>query len=43
VRQIWDGEIQPGKVFDMTLPLEQAPQGYEAMDQRRAIKVLLTL
>jgi threonine dehydrogenase-like Zn-dependent dehydrogenase len=43
VRQIWDGEIQPGKVFDLTLPLEQAPQGYEAMDQRRAIKVLLTL
>jgi threonine dehydrogenase-like Zn-dependent dehydrogenase len=43
VRQIWDGEIQPGKVFDMTLPLEQAPQGYEAMNQRRAIKVLLTL
>jgi threonine dehydrogenase-like Zn-dependent dehydrogenase len=43
VRKIWDGEIQPGRVFDMTLPLEQAPQGYEAMDQRRAIKVLLTL
>lgn len=43
VRQIWYSEIQPGKVFDMALPLEQAPQGYEAMDQRRAIKVLLTL
>ena len=43
VRQIWDGEIQPGKVFDMILPLEQAARGYEAMDQRNAIKVLLTL
>jgi threonine dehydrogenase-like Zn-dependent dehydrogenase len=34
-------EIDPGKVFDLTLPLEQAPDGYRAMDERRAIKVLL--
>ncbi|HYG82627.1 MAG TPA: zinc-dependent alcohol dehydrogenase family protein [Pyrinomonadaceae bacterium] len=43
IRLIWDGEIDPGKVFDLTLPLEQAPEGYKAMDERRAIKTLLTL
>lgn len=40
---IWDRAIDPGKVFDLTLPLEQAAQGYQAMDERRATKVLLTL
>ncbi|MDG6109538.1 zinc-dependent alcohol dehydrogenase family protein [Dactylosporangium aurantiacum] len=34
-------QIDPGKVFDLTLPLEQAADGYQAMDERRAIKVLL--
>jgi threonine dehydrogenase-like Zn-dependent dehydrogenase len=43
IRLIWDREIDPGKVFDLTLPLEQAPEGYKAMDERRATKVLLTL
>ena len=43
VQLIWDRKIDPGKVFDLTLPLEKAPEGYEAMDQRRATKVLLTL
>jgi threonine dehydrogenase-like Zn-dependent dehydrogenase len=38
---IWTRQIDPGKVFDLELPLEQAGAGYEAMDQRRAIKVLL--
>jgi threonine dehydrogenase-like Zn-dependent dehydrogenase len=38
---IWNRQIDPGKVFDLELPLEQAAAGYEAMDQRRAIKVLL--
>jgi threonine dehydrogenase-like Zn-dependent dehydrogenase len=33
--------IDPGKVFDLHLPLDQAPAGYQAMDQRGAIKVLL--
>jgi threonine dehydrogenase-like Zn-dependent dehydrogenase len=33
--------IDPGKVFDLELPLEQAPEGYRAMDERRAIKTLL--
>ncbi|HKS70388.1 MAG TPA: zinc-dependent alcohol dehydrogenase family protein [Ktedonobacterales bacterium] len=34
-------KIHPGKVFDLTLPLEQAAEGYRAMDERRAIKALL--
>jgi threonine dehydrogenase-like Zn-dependent dehydrogenase len=38
---IWNRTIDPGKVFDLELPLEQAPEGYTAMDERRAIKVLL--
>jgi len=43
IKMIWDRKIDPGKVFDVTLPLEQAPEGYKAMDERRATKVLLTL
>jgi threonine dehydrogenase-like Zn-dependent dehydrogenase len=38
---IWERHIDPGKVFDLELPLARAAEGYEAMDQRRAIKVLL--
>jgi threonine dehydrogenase-like Zn-dependent dehydrogenase len=33
--------IDPGKVFDLTLPLERVAEGYRAMDERRAIKALL--
>jgi threonine dehydrogenase-like Zn-dependent dehydrogenase len=38
---IWKREINPGRVFDLQLPLEEAAAGYRAMDQREAIKVLL--
>jgi threonine dehydrogenase-like Zn-dependent dehydrogenase len=38
---IWDRKIDPGKVFDLELPLDQAAAGYQAMDNRQAIKVLL--
>jgi threonine dehydrogenase-like Zn-dependent dehydrogenase len=38
---IWTRRIDPGKVFDVTLPLDEAAAGYRAMDQRDAIKVLL--
>ncbi len=38
---IWNRQIEPGKVFDLELPLDQAAVGYQAMDQRDAIKVLL--
>ncbi|MFJ3404206.1 zinc-dependent alcohol dehydrogenase family protein [Promicromonospora sp. NPDC090134] len=43
IQLIWDRKIDPGKVFDRTLPLEDAAEGYRAMDERRATKVLLTL
>jgi threonine dehydrogenase-like Zn-dependent dehydrogenase len=38
---VWNRRIDPGRVFDLTLPLEQVAEGYRAMDQRRAIKTLL--
>jgi len=38
---IWNRKINPGKVFDLTLPLDQVAEGYRAMDERRAIKTLL--
>ena len=39
--RIWDRRIDPGKVFDLELPLGEAAAGYQAMDTRQAIKVLL--
>ncbi|MFF2165533.1 zinc-dependent alcohol dehydrogenase family protein [Streptomyces sp. NPDC058175] len=41
IQLIWDRKIDPGKVFDLTLPLDQAAEGFTAMDERRAIKTLL--
>ncbi|BAS26311.1 zinc-dependent alcohol dehydrogenase family protein [Limnochorda pilosa] len=38
---VLEGRIQPGRVFDLTLPLDRAAEGYRAMDERRAIKVLV--
>lgn len=43
IQLIWNRAIDPGKVFDLTLPLDDAAEGYRAMDQRTATKVLLTL
>ncbi|MDQ0029095.1 zinc-dependent alcohol dehydrogenase family protein [Arthrobacter bambusae] len=43
IRMVWDRKIDPGKVFDLILPLDRAPEGYKAMDERTATKVLLTL
>jgi threonine dehydrogenase-like Zn-dependent dehydrogenase len=40
---IWKREIDPGAVFDLTLPFDEAAEGYRAMDERRATKVLLTM
>ena len=40
---IWRRAIDPGKVFDLTLSLDEAAEGYRAMDERRAIKTLLTV
>jgi threonine dehydrogenase-like Zn-dependent dehydrogenase len=38
---VWNRKINPGKVFDLVLPLDQVAEGYRAMDERRAIKALL--
>jgi threonine dehydrogenase-like Zn-dependent dehydrogenase len=38
---VWNRKIDPGKVFDLTLPLDQVGEAYRAMDERRAIKTLL--
>jgi threonine dehydrogenase-like Zn-dependent dehydrogenase len=38
---VLDGTIDPGRVFDLTLPLEEVAEAYRAMDERRAIKVML--
>ena len=43
IKLIWNGQIDPGKVFDLRLPLQDAAEGYKAMDERRAVKVLLTV
>ncbi|MFF1555764.1 zinc-binding dehydrogenase [Rhodococcus erythropolis] len=39
---ILDGTIEPGKVFDATVDLDGVPGGYQAMDTRKNLKVLLT-
>ncbi|MFD0484542.1 zinc-dependent alcohol dehydrogenase family protein [Kineococcus sp. GCM10028916] len=41
IQLIWDRKIDPGKVFDLELPLDDAAEGYRAMNERRATKVLL--
>jgi threonine dehydrogenase-like Zn-dependent dehydrogenase len=43
IDMVWNETIDPGKVFDLTLPLDQVAEGYRAMDERRAIKTLLRL
>jgi len=37
------GRIDPSPVLDMTVSLDQVPEGYAAMDERRAIKTLVTV
>ena len=39
--RVLDGRLDPSPVFDLTLPLDEVAEGYRAMDERRAIKVLL--
>jgi threonine dehydrogenase-like Zn-dependent dehydrogenase len=41
MKLVLDGKINPGKVFDLKLPLDQIAEAYCAMDERRAIKSLL--
>ena len=41
IKLVVEGKINPGKVFDLVLPLDRVAEGYRAMDERRAIKALL--
>jgi threonine dehydrogenase-like Zn-dependent dehydrogenase len=41
LKLVQDGTIDPGLVFDLTLPLDQVAEGYRAMDERRSVKVLI--
>jgi threonine dehydrogenase-like Zn-dependent dehydrogenase len=41
IERVEGGKMDPGGVFDLTLPLAQVAEGYRAMDERRAIKALL--
>ena len=41
IDRVLSGRMNPGKVFDLTLPLQEVAEGYRAMDERRAIKTLL--
>ena len=41
INLVLDGKINPGKVFDLVLPLDRVSEAYKAMDERRAIKALL--
>ncbi len=41
IDRVLRGRMNPGNVFDLTLPLSDVAEGYRAMDERRAIKTLL--
>ena len=41
IDMVFNDKMNPGKVFDLTLPLDQVAEGYRAMDERRAIKTML--
>jgi threonine dehydrogenase-like Zn-dependent dehydrogenase len=38
---VLEGRIQPGRVFDRFIPLDDVPDGYRAMNEREALKVLI--
>ncbi|GAA3439895.1 hypothetical protein GCM10018954_095160 [Kutzneria kofuensis] len=38
---VLSGAIQPGRVFDRTMPLTEIPEAYRAMNDREALKVLI--
>jgi threonine dehydrogenase-like Zn-dependent dehydrogenase len=43
IEHVLSGKMNPGRVFDLTLPLDPVAEGYRAMDERRAIKTPLRL
>jgi threonine dehydrogenase-like Zn-dependent dehydrogenase len=38
---VLEGSIEPGRVFDRTISLDEVPGGYRAMADRQALKVLI--
>ena len=38
---VLDGTIEPGRVFDRTISLDKTPDGYRAMNDREALKVMI--
>ena len=40
---VLEGRINPGRVFDRVIPIDDVPQGYKAMNDREAIKVMIAL
>ncbi|NLH69556.1 MAG: IMP dehydrogenase, partial [Brooklawnia sp.] len=42
IPQVLSGQINPGRVFDRTISLADVPAGYQAMDDRTALKVMVT-
>ncbi|MFU8945127.1 zinc-binding dehydrogenase [Mycetocola zhadangensis] len=43
IQQVLNGEINPGRVFDRTVTIDQVPEAYAAMDAREALKVQIAL
>jgi threonine dehydrogenase-like Zn-dependent dehydrogenase len=41
LQDVWSGAIEPGRVFDLEVPLTDIAEAYAAMDERRAIKTLV--
>jgi threonine dehydrogenase-like Zn-dependent dehydrogenase len=41
IERVMGGRLDPGAVFDLTLPLASVAEGYAAMDERRSIKTML--
>ena len=40
---VLDGKIEPGRVFDRVISLDDVPAGYRAMDEREALKVMVKM
>jgi threonine dehydrogenase-like Zn-dependent dehydrogenase len=38
---ILEGKVEPGKVFDRTISVDEVPDGYRAMAERKSLKVLI--
>ncbi len=38
---VLEGHIEPGRVFDRIVSIEEVPDGYRAMDKREAVKVMV--